>query len=746
MTAQASAVKPQTQSSRFLRYVMYRIGKMKYFIILMFLFSLLAYPVYMIFYGNYLEAYRMWGLEDMDKKWYDLKNIYTGISGASVVLGVAGIGIMTPLSVLLNFRHLFLKRYVNMDMSLPISFSERFSGDMIISFFTTFLPHIISILLGYAVIADMRANGLSEQIDYTTERWEQIMHMAPILALMLFFSTLFVLSLCGRLIPAAAHWIILNITVPLSIAIWYEIAVTNGYGMVDNSMAGSDFTLMAATSPLGLLFGYMSRDVWSSPLVVTLCIVFVVLLAAASYFLQKYRRTERTGESYAFKYARHFLVGLELAAVAIYFMFPLFDLVHSHYMGIYSNSIDAVWCVILWIIASAVIIFLGEVSDTLRFRHFPRTLACSAIAIAAGVGAGFIARYSDGLGKSGYIPAESDILYVNADVSIGYDHLHINDMPYEQAAALHRRILNERPDQSGYPYNTLYISYMMNDVTVVERHYQIPLSIANDAYDTLFGLGAFASDYGADYGYFYGGRPVSRFEGYKLIRAYMLTDAFPWKNSSEREIDIEVPLDKFEAAMQQDAKDTTFEQLYYSPYGLYYPVELEYGYGESYTSHYVNIYPFFKRTMALFDEYGFDIAQYSPEITDAFLVRTNNPYQEIEDYNSVLFDEHIGENGELVPYDREYRHVKVDSPEYEQLSQMSANVSKYSDREPRYYMIYIRRIYDEQNERYSMMLQPIPECETANAAALWDTLDPAVKDDVDYYRYEKYRDDIYWEE
>ena len=761
MTAAASAATPN--KSKLGRYILYRFERTKYFTLLMCVFSFISYPLYLLFTRRYVEEMirsemMMSGIETRDAV-YRASETLSGIGNALLFVGILGIGAMTALSVFINFRYIFGKKYVNMDMSLPLSFNERFFGDIIVSSVTTFVPHILGVIAGTLISAGIRAIKVPEGVEVLSntaflDGTERIMHIGIVVVFMEFFSLLFVGSLCGRVIPTLVHWAILNCTVPAVTYLHSMLSMLTAYGCSETYiMYTPNIVLFEVTSPLGFaLFFRRERDPFGAPLELSLAAVFVLLLAVGSYLLMKHRRAERTGESYVFKYSRHILVGAHLAALAIYFICPLIlgdgrvnylILYPDYYNSDFYNSL-IVW----WIVISAVVFFIGEVSDSARFRNMLRSAVCALISVCAGALICLIAVISDGYGAVTYIPAEEDTAVVSVTLTNSFDRLSSYDIPYSQVAELHRKILDTRPGGSGKRMITsepgVNIEYIENNGSMTYRSYIVDDALAKEALELLWNNGAFESLYKIEcvHGVNVTGNEYKFLNDFTPTKIRYYNDSEPWSSEDERTVKIDVPGDELMAAMQRDARETTFEQLYRSPCGLYDYIGVDFM-GSLYdTQVSFKIYPFFKHTLELLSAHGFDLSEYMLEVTDAFLIMTDDPINKVEDENSTQFDSAL-KDGEEHIYSRSYRHVNINSAEYEQLSAMSADRSIYYGNDPHYCMIYIRKYYQHGTVYYRTTYQPVPELCTADAAALWDKLQPAAEEDVNYYRQNEYIEEYY---
>ena len=124
MTAQSST------KNRFIQYYMYRLGKLKNLMIILSFFGLMTFPLYSLLLERYAAA--VTSPVDLENGSYlTYKNLCEDLGWKLFYAGVL-CGVVVMLLILLEgFRYLHRKKFVNMDMALPLTHTERFFGDLL---------------------------------------------------------------------------------------------------------------------------------------------------------------------------------------------------------------------------------------------------------------------------------------------------------------------------------------------------------------------------------------------------------------------------------------------------------------------------------------------------------------------------------------------------------------------------------------------------------------------------------------
>ena len=135
MTAQVSTAK----RPGFLTYFLYRLGKLKFLTVILALLEFFTFPYYLIILDRFTLMALEPGPNDEDML-ETLRALTDGFNWYLFAAAIFGAMIVSFIIILSAFRYLHSKQYVNMDMTLPITHTQRFFGDMLASFTSVFVP------------------------------------------------------------------------------------------------------------------------------------------------------------------------------------------------------------------------------------------------------------------------------------------------------------------------------------------------------------------------------------------------------------------------------------------------------------------------------------------------------------------------------------------------------------------------------------------------------------------------------
>ena len=734
MTAQSST------RNRFFQYYMYRLGKLKNLMIILSFFGLMTFPLYSLLLERYAAA--VTSPVDLENGSYlTYKNLCEDLGWKLFYAGVL-CGVVVMLLILLEgFRYLHRKKFVNMDMALPLTHTERFFGDLLAVITAQFVPLLAMCGIGKFAAAHVRSFNYSQY--YQTlevpppvrlcERMEAMIPQFIVAALMLLFISLFVISFCGRTPIAVMMTVFVQIAVPvITFTLWY-ISSCNAYGAAGASF-GMDLSLFSLLSPFGYLmaagYGDMHYLLNRSPWGYLFIAVYLAALCAGAYFLQKHRRAERTGEPFVYKYARHGFTALYILAATAFFsvriMLPELAFNYGFYqlLGGSGTNMDSGIFIVLWIAVTLTILIVAELIGGGKPKQIPLTAARYVITTALSFGICAGALITEGYGYVTYIPSliEADSAHIN--LNNGYDWLYF-DVPYDKAAELHKRILEERPfADKNSPLTRedgvrLSIMYQNGDKYVTERVYNVDDSYVRDLYNMYFECGGFSRRYNREESssYTYLNKDY-RWETIELTPSLQYVYAF--RNGDER-IRTDIDVDELYSAMQADAAEVTFETLYLTSYSqpayihiyreIKYPNDVNTGIGSASVGDLdYPVYPFFKRTIALLEEHGIDLF-------------TEKDYSASRPFIVKVGEDDIKGNTEVRLYNAgdylkssEIHRLSPDSPEFTELLGYCAEKSAYTGNERYFLAIYNPPGASEKTAAY---YYPITEANTARAAEIW---------------------------
>ncbi len=734
MTAQSST------KNRFLQYYLYRFGKLKYLMMILSFFGLLTFPLYSLLLERYAAA--VTSPVDLENGSYlTYKNLCEDLGWKLFYAGVL-CGVVVMLLILLEgFRYLHKKKFVNMDMALPLTHTERFFGDLLAVITAQFVPILVMCGIGKIGAAHVRSFNYSQY--YQTlevpppvrlcERMETIIPQFIVAALMLLFISLFVISFCGRTPIAVMMTVFVQIAVPvITFTLWY-ISVSNAYGALDASF-GYDPSVFTLLSPFGYLmaegYGDMHYLLKRSPWGYLFIAVYLAALCAGAYFLQKHRRAERTGEPFVYKYARHVFTALYILAATAFFSVRILTPELAYGYGFYQllggsgTNMDSGIFIVLWIAVTLAILIVAELIGGGKPKQIPLTAARYVITTALSFGICAGALLTEGYGYVTYIPLPIESDHASISLMNVYDWLYF-EVPYDKAAALHKRILEERPlADKNSPLTRedgirLSIIYQNGAKYVTERVYNVDDSYVSDLYNMYFANGGFSRRYNREESSYY--TYLNKDYHWETIElATSLQYVYVYRNGDER-IRTDIDVDELYAAMQADAAEATFETVYLTPYRkpanvyiyneIKYPNDVNTGIGSTSVND-LNypVYPFFKRTIALMEKHGIDLfPEKDYSASRPFIVKVEE--DQIKG-NTEVGLHNLGENLK----NAEIHRLSPDSPEFTELLDYGAVKSAYTGSE-RYYLV----IYNPPGaaNKAEVDCYPITEAYTARAAEIW---------------------------
>lgn len=773
MTARSSATK-----SDFLKYFTYKLKNLKSLIILNSVFAFLSYPALSIVSVFCINARnRFFESDDIyshGKLWaqYDLWDSVLTMFAMVAFVAVVGL-FFTGLPILMkNFRYLYDKRYVDMDISLPVSDNERFFGDFLSGLMAYTIPHILAIGIGAFVISicpPVFDDGTKTYIPLAEMSQDKIplmnlflqLSFIGLLSCLLFYClNLAVVSFCGRGAEARLTIIVVNIALPLLAFTLVELSRVYYYGVADASDSTSVFTSGAVSllSPLGMLcstaVSWLMTSVRTTEAYVftplrdfgwLVAIIACIAYVAIAYFLMKKRHNERVGSPYMFKGIRHIVsavVSLSVFSVSI-----ISDVLMSNAQwrsSYYSDnvSVNFVNHIPAFVITLIIFIIMELISGK-GFKKFHFTLLRYVGCCAGSIIICLLLLNSKGFGAEYYVPHYNDVEAVAVSYSQGnrisqsYKVDNIEEITELHRAFITDRVTNHVKENSG-SNGQLSIDYRLKNGEVVTRHYYD----ADSAYIDDIARICIEKGNGVVNEY----APIDDISKVTEISVY---NEYNKANGSYSETKVNIPPEKLFDAMKKDAMKITFDDIYHSSrrnrcipvrvtwsnavYGAGSQINVAYnGVGRFDENYY--IYESFENTIKLFADYGVSI-----EIDDtkrdnckiAIIMKGKSDYF-VDSYlgiSDILNNYYYSDSA---PQYEKIRFADISSPDFKEIYDNSGYTVYYGepDRDIYYVTLISKNDYYEDYDFYTYRGVVFPEY-TEKAEAYWNSLPNADKETVD---------------
>ncbi len=265
-----------------LRYYLFQMGRVKTLTIFSCLFGVLGFPLLCI--GTNLMNFS----RDFDDVGIPMM-IISYISMTCMAL----LSFITPIAVL---KHLYTKTSADNILSLPLTATQRFIGDIATILSSYCLPMLMSAILSFAG-ESITVAVLDKKVWGADDNYYQYAFIA-------FFATLEFIALntaittcCGRMAEAILYPFAINIMLPLTIVFGGMIAYHECYGVYDS---GNEilYSVVMSISPFGLLFtasSLVKMIMWG--------LIFSVIYFALAYFGYTKRLAQNIGKPFVFRHS-----------------------------------------------------------------------------------------------------------------------------------------------------------------------------------------------------------------------------------------------------------------------------------------------------------------------------------------------------------------------------------------------------------------------------------------------------------
>ncbi len=447
-----------------LRYYLFQMGRLKTLTVFSCLFAVIGFPLLSVAYNLSL-----WKTE--------LDYISVPMYVISVI-GVIGMAILSFITPIVAFKHLYTKTSADNILSLPLTTTQRFIGDIGAILTSYSLPLLIS-----AGITAITENTLITVCKIWADDFRFFMYaiMAFLATLQFIFLNSAIITCCGRLAETILYPVAVNVIMPLAVVYGGELAFLNAFGISSGNMDVMQSPVFNMW-PLGYLLNLNSWTAYAP-----ISIICSVIYLALTYLGYRNRRAENIGKPFVFKYS--FLITTVVVGIAFIICYAyLADMVYLYdHPFLQTGTVVAMAVILLIMLLIMEVINYKKIHNILKFiLHYAGTLG-------GGLLLCLLLLNSKGFGMGYYVPSvnQVDNVYINTFTretswENGVDNgLHVTgDEGKALVCELHKYIIDnvkEHNDDIYDPYLSVtnegynvfnnHFSYEMKNGTYVGRNY-----------------------------------------------------------------------------------------------------------------------------------------------------------------------------------------------------------------------------------------------------------------------------------
>ncbi len=398
------------------------------------------------------------------------------LSGYAVAISIPVLITIAAIMPAVTRRHLNRRNCVDTFGALPLTYKQRYWGDLLAetaAYVTPIIPAGIYTCIMMAVLANNdRYQELESFLGVTVSIFFTVLIcVAGAIALSGFMA-----QCCGKAGSGVLYTFIVGFAVPILAILFVNIIENNALGIKSLSMT---YPVCSAIPPFGalisayssLLDGDFSADklTVNSPISLIVMLAMIAALIIGGYYIGKLRKAELVGEGVLFK---PFSVVIS-AAAALTITGLLFGLTFESYSGY----------VVIVVIVSFIIFMVFELITKRRSIRILKSVIIFACAAAVMIGYNLLVRNTESFGLADHIPSVNSVREITIESRFNDDELKFNDKQAMQIIIdQHRKLLNSK-DQLSTGFN-LEISYKLKNGTIVTRSYY---SDNDSIFDELLG-------------------------------------------------------------------------------------------------------------------------------------------------------------------------------------------------------------------------------------------------------------------
>ncbi|MDE5946493.1 MAG: hypothetical protein K2G63_04200 [Oscillospiraceae bacterium] len=310
---------------------------------------------------------------------------------ASVISGI--LALLAGFVVAMNtFKYQYKKSCVDMNLSLPLSSSQRFFTDYLTGLGIYLVPALCAWLIGDII----GVIGLQLDSEMMAESFKtlNICGVIIVIAMILFYTfSVFCITCCGSIFEAISSSVLINGVIPLFLLVLgYCICDANPYGIAEDYLM---IEQICFTSPIGCVIfaiNFLDDNLGAMPVFWSWfisIIIYTALILALSFYLYKKRKAEKVSKPYVYKFLYYILTSASLFII----VYGLSEM---------DNFFGAVFI-------SAIFYFILEVITNRGFKKFYYSVFRFAGTVVSIVAIGLLSNATNGFGIYKYVPSPAGV-------------------------------------------------------------------------------------------------------------------------------------------------------------------------------------------------------------------------------------------------------------------------------------------------------------------------------------------------
>ncbi len=468
-----------------LRYYLFQMGRLKTLTVFSCLFAVLGFPLLAV--SANLERYTTSQYDEIVVPMYVI-----------AIIGICGMALLSFITPIAAFKHLYTKTSADNILSLPLTTTQRFIGDMGSILTSYCLPMGISAVLTL-ISENVTIAVLNKQTPSNLSEYAFIAFLCTFQFIMLNSA---ITVCCGRMVEAMLYPVAVNLVMPLAITYGGEIAFINAFGVISSG------TMDVMQSPIYNMFpfGFLMSLSNSLNLNILWGMLFSLLYLGLAYLGYRKRLAQNIGKSFVFKYS--YLIATTIVGIA--FIISYIWLVDMGYL--YNCHAPQFGTVITIAVVLLIMLLIMELINYKKIHSIPKFILHYAGTMGGGFLIFFLLIWSGGFGAGYYVPSADKIesaslfgFYSEA----GWENNVENNIDAIENEALslileeHRYIVdNYDPDgrtkdevtedlynydiaERGYSIFNTHFGYNMKDGTRIDRNYSLDYT-TKDLWERMF--------------------------------------------------------------------------------------------------------------------------------------------------------------------------------------------------------------------------------------------------------------------